>query len=99
MKMGEESGEGYIVGWRDKAKDIYKAMGVVFDDIADYGSSPSAKGVGGNKIGADVSPAQRGGVVQNNTLNVKFEDIDQVYKLVQIFENLTHSRVVFEGVI
>jgi len=37
-------------------------------------------------------------MVQNNYLQVKFEDIDQVYKLTQLFEDFAHNVIVVEGV-
>jgi HAMP domain-containing protein len=38
------------------------------------------------------------GVVQHISLNVHMDEIDQVYKLTQLFESFGHKSIVYEGV-
>jgi phage-related protein len=100
-KMGEDTGEGYIVGIRKKARDIYSAFDDVFSGIGYYGGLPN---IGSNPLAYATRPSDfaspqvsGGGTTQYITLNVKFEDIDQVSKLVELFDGFTHDETVFGG--
>lgn len=67
-----------------------------FETDSRMSASPSL-GTGARGNGITVSASNQP-VVQHISLNVKFDDIDQVYKLTRIFEDFSHNSVVFGGV-
>jgi len=103
-KMGEQSGEGYIVGWEDKARDIYNSLGAVFNGIDKYAKTPELSFSAGSY--ASSSRAGNGAVAQPQSsrggdtyiLQVDMDRIDDFYKLKQMFDKLKHYQLVSEGV-
>jgi len=95
MDMGELSGEGYVIGLDESKKSIYDKVKEIFD----FNPAYQALAV---SAGPQYAPAAlqspNSGSAQHISLNVKFDDIDQVYKLVQVFEDFSHSKTVYEGV-
>jgi len=97
--------DGYIGTLKDRARDVYKTVEDVFGGVGKYASTQFDIGVnslnGYSHINAATEmPSQpRGGDTYiYPTIAVKFEDVDQVSKLIQLFDGLPHGKIVEVGV-
>lgn len=98
--IGKNVSEGFIYGIESMHGVVKKAVEKAFGDFDDMpiGIKPYAQAKKGM---ADVSAYSRMMQTHNdgNTyiLQVKMDEIDEVNKLKQVFENFSHNKIVFEG--
>ena len=88
--FGVNSGESYADGFKSTENYIDRILDGIFK------FSPKTPSSSGGFGSAPMFTGNSG--INNYNLTVKFEDVDQVSKLVQVFEDFKHSSTVYGGV-
>ena len=101
VDWGKNMISGFADGVDDGVPDLTKRLNNVISDFSgDVGVNANVNGNGGiDSIANDnISGLKTTGTTQNITLNVNFDDIDQVSKLTKLFEGFTQNNIAFGGV-